>query len=1413
MMDSFNASRFRSWRVVPVLAALTLIAPAATVALSALRAAPVAATVAGGNHPGVQPAGTCVQKTNYSIWEIDSVTLNNDTIARDGVVPPGSTPSTPFGYGVSVAAPGPMTNDTWFNLGLTGNHTAPAYLWGWTMVVLTVPAHASEFSWNSDGSFTYDVPPSYVGGDSFTYALTDGSGQCFGGATVTILPAHYDHVVNDSYNVFAGQTFSPTPGLAVCDTHNAPTGGAWPACGLLENDVASYVGGWTTSGSGNATSFNDVTTFATAHGSVTLHADGDFSYTPTSGYFGDDSFEYAANAGHISCTPTCVLIFPSSLGTDGSFATVTLHVENKPAGVMQNSPVTLSVNENTMLPSGFTPLTFNKSSLDSGQPDTSSIVGINGSAIGAPSVRTNHGTIALTWETGLATQTGFLVPCPPGDEAFCQPVDIASMTYTPDQEFFGSDRFSYFTQNELNATGYVPIPTLTYLTVNEVTTRPLGKEFPNVVVNNHSSYTFNLRDGVTDPDGLALVGQATLTGPAAIGTVPPSGTLVSNGGGSYTFNATAAGSSDGYLGYIFDIPVQGGGPAVETSIAIGVAPYAAVNDGYSVDENQILSVSAPGVLGNDDPPPVGASTVSLDTQAQNGTVALNSDGSFTYTPNTNFHGTDTFTYLNNGYVGTVTITVNHILQSPVVFLNSVCVPSPFGICVIGDYDNRGNLSEGDHAQLRGSITDPEGSTGVFTVNWGDGTIDNYPYPCAPGATTCPFQSTPTWNLCLNSGCVGGAPVGPEYFELHHVYTNIPSGGAPNFSITATANANDGKSGNATGAAYVHDVAPTVTISPDCPSRLCVSSFSALTQPPGGGNVVIGGRVLDPGTDQGLLTVDWGDGTTDTQLVTCDGTHVCGSIPNQSGLCGSILTGAPPSCGYFAFTHQYPTPAGSPVTYHVTVTEQSSPNPISPTNPGIYGTAHVDTTALPPFPQTITFNPPPSATVGETPIPLSATGGGSGNAITFSLDATSGPGVCSLAGSTLSFDHIGSCIVDANQAGNAAYLDAPTVTKTITVVGKTDTITNFSLSPTGLVNDPPITLTATGGGSSNPVTFSVDANSTAGACMVNNTMLTLTGAGTCVVDANQQGDTVFADATPVQASITVSRRVDTITNFNLPPVGTVGGSVLLSATGGGSSKSVTFSVDVNSTAGACMVNNTMLTLTGAGTCVVDANQQGDTIYLDAIPVQQNMTVLLTQTITFTPPTARVIGGTYIPTATATSGMAVKFTLDANSTPGTCSLSATTLTFTNVGSCVIDANQLGGGSWAAAPQVQRSITVEYGFGGFLSPLAKATVNRKAGVIPVQFRLTNFAAQPIASSLASQLAAAGKVQVTLTGPGISPLSTTCTWALNLFQCNIKTPSVIRTGSANPYVLTASEEIGNVFVLALPVGSATNPETIFFS
>jgi uncharacterized repeat protein (TIGR01451 family) len=93
------------------------------------------------------------------------------------------------------------------------------------------------------------------------------------------------------------------------------------------------------------------------------------------------------------------------------------------------------------------------------------------------------------------------------------------------------------------------------------------------------------------------------------------------------------------------------------------------DDSYTTDEDVTLTVSAPGVLDNDDDGAGGGITPTLTLPPQHGTAVLGLDGSLVYTPTNNFSGTDTLDYLitdSNDLTdtATVTITVEPVNDAP-----------------------------------------------------------------------------------------------------------------------------------------------------------------------------------------------------------------------------------------------------------------------------------------------------------------------------------------------------------------------------------------------------------------------------------------------------------------------------------------------------------------------------------------------------------------------------------------------------------------------------------------------------------------------------------------------------------------------------------------------------------------------------
>ncbi|MHB8134651.1 MAG: Ig-like domain-containing protein [Anaerolineaceae bacterium] len=114
---------------------------------------------------------------------------------------------------------------------------------------------------------------------------------------------------------------------------------------------------------------------------------------------------------------------------------------------------------------------------------------------------------------------------------------------------------------------------------------------------------------------------------------------------------------------------EGTSQSNRATVFIDVVPVndqpVAVNDSYSVQANSILDVAAiNGVLNNDTDIDGDSLTAVLVNNVQHGTLVLNSNGSFTYTPTPSYSGTDSFTYrANDGTVDSAiaTVTINVVL--------------------------------------------------------------------------------------------------------------------------------------------------------------------------------------------------------------------------------------------------------------------------------------------------------------------------------------------------------------------------------------------------------------------------------------------------------------------------------------------------------------------------------------------------------------------------------------------------------------------------------------------------------------------------------------------------------------------------------------------------------------------------------
>jgi hypothetical protein len=206
-------------------------------------------------------------------------------------------------------------------------------------------------------------------------------------------------------------------------------------------------------------------------------------------------------------------------------------------------------------------------------------------------------------------------------------------------------------------------------------------------------------------------------------------------------------------------------------------------------------------------------------------------------------------------------------------------------------------------------------------------------------------------------------------------------------------------------------------------------------------------------------------------------------------------------------------------------------------------------------------------------------------------------------------------------------------------------------------------------------------------------VTFNAAGSCVVQADQPGNSAFNAAPQVTQSMSVTKSDQTITFTSTPPVAPKVGGTYTPAATATSTLTVAFSIASSSSA-VCSIAGGMVTFNAVGSCVVQADQAGNGAFNAAPQVTQSMSVTKSdQTITFTsqPPAAPKVGGTYTPAATATSTLTVAFSI-ASSSSAVCSLSGGVVAFNAVGPCVVEANQAGDARFNAAAQAIQTINVE-------------------------------------------------------------------------------------------------------------------------
>lgn len=297
-------------------------------------------------------------------------------------------------------------------------------------------------------------------------------------------------------------------------------------------------------------------------------------------------------------------------------------------------------------------------------------------------------------------------------------------------------------------------------------------------------------------------------------------------------------------------------------------------------------------------------------------------------------------------------------------------------------------------------------------------------------------------------------------------------------------------------------------------------------------------------------------------------------------------------------------------------------------------------------------------------------------------SSSNPAIATIAGNIMTITGAGTTTITAIQNGDHAYYPASEVERTL-VIDKAQQTISFDALVEKQSGDIPFALAGTVS-SGLPLSYQ---SSDASVATVSLNIVTIRGVGTTSITATQPGDSNYEAASPVVRALVVSKLSQQIT-FNVLPSKVFGDNNFNLSGASSAGLPLRYS---SSNPDVATVSANMVTITGAGTATITADQDGDNQYNAATPVTQVLTVnKAQQSISFASIAEKEVDDDpFGLDAASSSGLPVSF----NSSDATvATVDGNVVTIRGEGTTSITAAQTGNDNYEPATPVSRVLDVK-------------------------------------------------------------------------------------------------------------------------